>query len=224
MQDLTDTTALAEFPASLSPVSSPRTHDPRLNLETEVRMMRACGGPSFRVWRSTDSVVLGRFLVPADEVHMSRARELDIPVLFRPSGGGAVFHDLGNVNYSLYLPRDGAPSSIEESLRMLSSPVIELLRALGVDWTWEPPNNIYVHGAKISGSAQARSGDRVLHHGTLLVSTDLKKMRHVLKPGGRSAMAPVVNLEDVVSGVSVETVEELLVTILSAWRPLSLSS
>lgn len=201
---------------SLLPVKDSTTHDPALNLEREARYMTKVQVPSFRVWRSTDSVVLGRFLEPALEVHTAVAAELGVPVLRRPSGGGAVFHDLGNVNYSIYLPGGHAPGpGIEESLMALSFPVIEVLESTGVPWSWNPPNNIYVSGRKISGSAQARSGGRLLHHGTLLVSTDLERMRHLLKPGGRSHVAPVVNLSDVLDGITVEEMERLLYAALA---------
>jgi lipoate-protein ligase A len=200
--------------AGLVPVVEPVTFDPVTNLDREARYLRAVETPSFRVWRSTDSIVLGRFLNAEDEVHLARAEELKVPVLQRPSGGGAVFHDLGNVNYSIYLPRGNVPaSSIEEALRVLSFPVTELLDALGVSWSWMPPNNVYVLGNKISGSAQARSRSGLLHHGTLLVAANLEKMALLLKPGGRSILAPVVNLSDVVWNVTTEEAEALLIEI-----------
>ena len=198
-------------PVDLLPVVESVTLDPFLNLEREAAYMNTIAVPSFRVWRSTDSVVLGRFLEPGKEVHLDRARILNVPVLRRPSGGGAVFHDLGNINYSIYLPQGCAAGfGIEESLSALSFPVTDLLDSLGVPWSWEPPNNVYALGRKISGSAQARSGGRLLHHGTLLVSTDLEKMYQLLKPGGRSRIAPVVNLSELVRNITVEETEQLL--------------
>lgn len=195
------------------------TFDPRLNLERESANMKTAESPSFRVWRSTDSVVLGRFLQPGNEVYVDRAEKLGVPVLHRSSGGGAVFHDLGNINYSIYLP-DGFPavSGVEESLRALSFPVTSLLESLGVPWSWEPPNNVYVLGRKISGSAQARSGRRLLHHGTLLVETDLEKMDRLLKPGGKSRLAPVINLSEVICGVTVKQVEKALAATVTKAR------
>ena len=202
--------------AGLVPVIEPATFDPTINLDREASHLKGVETPSFRVWRSTDSIVLGRFLNVADEVYLARAEELKVPVLQRPSGGGAVFHDLGNMNYSIYLPRGAVPaSSIEEALRALSFPVTDLLDYLGIPWSWVPPNNVYALGKKISGSAQARCRSGLLHHGTLLVTTDLEKMNQLLKPGGKSRHAPVINLLDVVSNVSGEEVEELLVGILT---------
>jgi lipoate-protein ligase A len=201
--------------SSLAPVPEARTFDPLLNLERDSINMKTAEVPSFRVWRSTDSVVLGRFLQPGDEVYVAHAEMLGVPILHRSTGGGAVFHDLGNINYSIYLPRGHSVGpGIEDSLMALSFPVIDLLEALGVPWSWEPPNNVYVLGRKISGSAQARSGGRLLHHGTLLVNTDLQRMGHLLKPGGRSRIAPVINLSEVVGRVTVAEVEDLMRDLL----------
>lgn len=203
------------------PVIELATFDPAVNLDREARYLEAVETPSFRVWRSTDSIVLGRFLNAEDEVHLARAEELGVPVLHRPSGGGAVFHDLGNVNYSIYFPRSNLSAfSIEESLLLLSFPVIMLLDSLGVPWSWVPPNNIHVRGKKISGSAQARSRGGLHHHGTLLVVSDLAKMSQLLKPGGRSRIAPVENLSEVVSNINAEEAEALLIEILiKQWPP-----
>ncbi len=170
--------------------------------------MRNVNGPSFRIWRNSDCVVLGRFLKPEEEVHLGEAKRLGVPVLKRVSGGGAVFHDPGNLNYSLYLEEANLPAcDVEESLRLLSFPVTRLLQSLGLPWEWVEPNSIYVSGRKISGSAQARSRGRILHHGTLLVNTDLEKMERLLKKGGRSRVAPVENLAGMKPGIAIEQVE-----------------
>jgi lipoate-protein ligase A len=191
----------------LSLLREEATFDPSENLERESRYMREADSPSLRVWRNSDCVVLGRFLKAGDEVHLDRAARLGVPVLKRPSGGGAVFHDMGNINYSLYLREEALPGfDLEVSLRVLSFPVVRVLEEMGVPWEWVPPNSIYVRGKKVSGSAQARSGGRILHHGTLLVETDLDRLRHLLKEGGRSRTAPVVNLGDITPGIKAEDV------------------
>jgi lipoate---protein ligase len=189
-----------------------KTLDPALNLERDALYWRETGGNRARVWRNGSCVVLGRFLKPEAEVYLAEAERMGIPVLKRASGGGAVFQDLGNLSYSLYLDLEGMHfQGIRDSLRVLSYPVTSLLDALHVPWRWVPPNNIYVEGRKISGSAQARRRGRLLHHGTLLVSCDLDTMRALLKPGGRSIIAPVINLAEVAPGIGVETLERMLV-------------
>lgn len=189
---------------ALEPLIELPTSDPEENLRREAEYMRHAQAPSFRVWRNSDCVVLGRFLKAVEEVHLEEAQRLRVPVLKRISGGGAVFHDAGNLNYSIYMKEASLPVyNVEESLRLLSFPVTRLLEALGLPWEWAAPNSIFVAGRKISGSAQARSRGRVLHHGTLLVDTDLEKMGRLLKAGGRSKTAPVVNLADVAPATGV---------------------
>lgn len=205
----------AERDRGLLPVAESPTFNPGLNLEREARYVKTVESPSFRVWRSTDSVVLGRFLEAAREVHLELAAELGVPVLRRPSGGGAVFHDLGNVNYSIYLPRNLSPvGRVEDGLRALSFPVIDVLEHYGVPWSWEPPNNICVNGLKISGSAQARSGEHLIHHGTLLVSTNLARLGSLLKRNGRSKWVPVVNLSEVSEGATVDEIAAVMERVL----------
>jgi len=188
-----------------------KTFNPRENLGRDAVYWKEMEESGARVWRNERCVVLGRFLEAEEEVYLDRAGKLGIPVLKRASGGGAVYHDLGNLNYSLYLEDKGFSfPRIKESLRALSFPVIMLLEHLGVPWEWVPPNNVYVEGRKISGSAQARWRGRILHHGTLLVHCDLDMMRTLLKPGGRSRMAPVINLAEVLPHIEVEQVEEML--------------
>lgn len=186
-------------------------YEPAENLARDAAYWRHGDGNLARVWRDDRCVVLGRFLKAEEEVYLDRAEEMGVPVLKRASGGGAVYHDLGNVNYSLYLSLEGlAARGIAESLRALSFPVTRLLASLGVHWEWVPPNNVYAEGRKISGSAQARSRGRLLHHGTFLVSCDLEAMRALLKPGGRSRMAPVINLSEILPDLGAERVGEML--------------
>lgn len=191
--------------------------DPALNLARDAAYWREGAGNLARVWRNHRCVVLGRFLKPEEEVYLDRAEEMGVPVLKRASGGGAVYQDLGNINYSLYLHlEDIGARGVAESLRALSFPVTRLLDSLGVAWEWMPPNNVYVEGRKISGSAQARRRGRLLHHGTLLVSCDLDAMRALLKPGGRSRMAPVINLAELLPDIEVEDAARLLARGITA--------
>jgi len=208
-----------QMPVSL--LSETETFDPEENLRREALYLSSTTAPSGRVWRNRECVVLGRFLRAEDEVHVERASADGVPVLKRTSGGGAVFHDLGNINYSIYLPSsEYAGFGIEESQGLLSYPVIGVLEHLMLPWKWVPPNNIYVDGRKVSGSAQARSQGRILHHGTLLVCCDLEKMAFLLKRGGRSRTAEVANLGEFVPGLGLGDAEGLMKDSLArGWNP-----
>ena len=196
------------------------TFNPWDNLEREYYYWNILAEPAVRVWINDPCVVLGRFLKAEEEVRIGRATELKIPILWRPSGGGAVFHDLGNINYSIYLQHEGLRPKAEDSLRSLSFPVTALLDELGIPWEWVPPNNVYVRGKKISGSAQARSRGRLLHHGTLLVDCDLERMGLLLKAGGRSRAAPVINLKELNPSVTPEEIASMLWRIMETSRSL----
>lgn len=192
------------------------TFRPEVNLLREEYYWLSTAGNSVRIWRNSDCVVLGRFLKQEEEVWMEKAEAAGVQVLKRTSGGGAVFHDRGNINYSFYLDAGSVGRwRIEESFEPLSYPITRLLDKLGIPWKWVPPNNIYVEGRKISGSAQARRKGRLLHHGTLLVDTDQDKMRFVLRDGGRSHTAPTVNLRELVPDITVEDTEASLREIIT---------
>lgn len=187
------------------------TCDPWVNLARDESLLTGDTAlPAHRLWVNSDCVVLGRHLVPEEEVYLGYAYEIGIPILRRITGGGAVFHDLGVLNYSIACEAGSAGWNFAESLRFLSSPLLRTLEALGLDWSWKGENNIYVRDLKVSGSAQARRGGRVLHHGSVLVVADMDRMHRVLRPGGRSHYAPVANLSDFVPGITVARMSELL--------------
>ncbi len=153
----------------------------------------------FLLWRNAPCVVAGRYQNICAEVKVSSLRRAGIPVLRRASGGGTVYHDLGNLNYSLMLPQQGM--DYERCLR----PVIGALNALGVPAERNRSCDIAIDGRKISGSAQWASHGRLLHHGTLLFCADLHALdaittRHksdsFASKGTPSAICPVTNIRD----------------------------
>jgi len=218
-RSMTEILKQARIP-ELEMIAEESTFSPEENLRRESRYWKTLERPSARAWRNEACVVLGRFLDAGEETYPRRAEACVIPILWRPSGGGAVFHDPGNINYSIYLQHEGLRSKAEDSLRSLSFPVTALLDNLGVPWEWVPPNNVYVRGKKISGSAQARSRGRLLHHGTLLVDCDLEMMSWLLKAGGRSRTAPVINLKELSPRLTPEEITSMLWRIMETSRSL----
>lgn len=137
----------------------------------------------FLLWRNTPCMVVGSFQNICRETRPVRLQSLGIPVLRRISGGGAVYHDLGNVNYSLITPhRDG--TDYDRSL----APILAALRAAGVPARKHRTCDIAIGEEKISGSAQRAAGGRLLHHGTLLFDSNLTALEEICVKGKSSCV------------------------------------
>jgi len=133
----------------------------------------------FMLWRNAPSVIVGRHQNTAAEIDQGFVRERGIAVIRRISGGGAVFHDLGNVNFSFV--RLGHSEGGLNFARF-TAPVLEALHAMGVEGGFEGRNDLVAGGKKFSGNAQHIEHDRVLHHGTLLFDARLEDMAGALCP------------------------------------------
>lgn len=142
--------------------------------------------PTLRFWnRLQPEVVIGRFQSVRNEVDEEAARELDIPITRRITGGGAMYVEVPNViTYSLYVPLDLVSGmSFVESYAFLDHWVIRALQSLGIDAWYEPINDITSNGGKIGGAAQARRFGAVLHHTTMSYDINSDQMLRVLRIG-----------------------------------------
>lgn len=157
--------------------------DPALNLAVEeVLLELACSERRrfARVWVNPRSVVVGRSLDLCEEVRCELARAYRVPVLRRVSGGGAVYHDEGNVNLTVAAPLDGRLPSVEEVYSEGLGILLGFLRGLGLKPRVENGNDVVVGGRKVSGSAAYVKGCGYLFHATLLVSSDIGLLRRLL--------------------------------------------
>lgn len=127
------------------------------------------------LYRNATSVIMGRNQNPWLECDPEYLRRAGIPLLRRISGGGTVYHDLGNLNYSLILPR--SLYCPEQHVDM----VCAALRSMGVQAEQTDRNDIALHRKKISGTAYMLSGRTALHHGSLLVQADLDVLKKCLR-------------------------------------------
>lgn len=154
--------------------------DPCFNLAFEEYVLETRrDGDWLMLWQDAPSVIIGLNQLAAAEVDGEYARGRGIAVVRRATGGGAVYHDAGNMNYSIFGDAGDAASL---SLSRFMEPVCRALRALGVPAEATGRNDITVNGLKVSGTAQRLSGGRILHHGTLLFETDAATMSAVLRP------------------------------------------
>lgn len=152
--------------------------DPAVNLAAEEWLLRQTDQDVFMLWRNAPSVIVGRNQNTRGQVNEDFVRERRIPVVRRLTGGGAVFHDLGNVNYT-FIRLGQTDRDID--FRRFTAPIIEALAAMGVTSTFEGRNDLAIAGLKISGNAQFMLHDRVLHHGTLLFSAVMADLSGALR-------------------------------------------
>ena len=146
------------------------SHDPFYNQAFEEYVFEHFReGEIFLLWQNDPAVIVGSYQNICREVHVEALRRLGIPVVRRMTGGGAVYHDLGNLNYSLITD---APDAERISMERFTLPVVNALRGLGLDAEASGRNDILVSGRKVSGTAQRLYRDRILHHGTLLFDSD----------------------------------------------------
>ena len=152
--------------------------DPYFNLAAEEYFLKNFQEDFFMLWRSRPSVVVGKHQNALAEINHEFVRTHQIPVARRLSGGGTVFHDPGNVNFTFI--RNVANIS-EVNFKIFTIPVIEALRKLGVEAYTTGRNDLLIDGKKISGNAEHVHRNRVLHHGTLLFDSRLEALKGALK-------------------------------------------
>ena len=154
--------------------------DPRWNLALEEyvfsRMDRTRA--YFMLWQNHNTVVIGKNQNAISEINQQYVREQGIQVVRRLSGGGAVYHDLGNLNYT-FITDSGQSEQL--SFSTFCQPVIEALRSLGVEAQLNGRNDMTIQGRKFSGNSQYIKDGRRLHHGTLLFRSNLDVLAGALR-------------------------------------------
>jgi lipoate-protein ligase A len=148
--------------------------DPYFNLAAEEYVMDHFERDSFMLWRNEPAIIVGRHQNTLAEINLEFVRAHHIPVVRRLSGGGAVFHDLGNLNFTFIDGgrRDGAHRT-QVDFQRYTRPILEALREMGVDAQFEGRNDLTIAGRKFSGNAEYVRQGRILHHGTLLFSAQV---------------------------------------------------
>jgi lipoate-protein ligase A len=155
--------------------------NPYYNLALEEYLLKETdpGDDLFMLWQNRPAIIVGRNQNTWDEINLDFVRKNNIAVVRRMTGGGAVYHDLGNLNFT-FIARDRKESSAILDFARFARPVVDALRELGVPAEFSGRNDIVVDGAKVSGNAQYRYKDLVLHHGTLLFDSRIEDMVQAL--------------------------------------------
>ncbi|MBQ6582454.1 MAG: lipoate--protein ligase [Mogibacterium sp.] len=157
-----------------------RTTDPYDNLAAEERLMDTVprGEGGLMLWQNDRTIVVGKYQNTADEINAQSVEEPQIRVARRLSGGGAVYHDLGNLNYTIIEDQEGARKI---DFAKYISPVIRTLEGFGISAEFTGRNDIVIGGKKISGNAQYSRNGRILHHGCILLDSDLGVVQEALR-------------------------------------------
>lgn len=154
--------------------------DPYFNMAFDEYCLEqlAIDEPVFYLWQNRPSVIIGANQEVHTEVNLDYLKENNISLVRRVTGGGAVYHDLGNLNYTIV----GCSEDLERDYPEYTRYMLEALQKLGVPATLSGRNDILVEGRKVSGFAKRVCKNRLMIHGTLMFDVDIDKLTQVLCP------------------------------------------
>ncbi|CTN68940.1 lipoate protein ligase A [Streptococcus pneumoniae] len=179
----------------------------------------------FLLWINKPSIIVGRHQNTIEEINRDYVRENGIEVVRRISGGGAVYHDLNNLNYTIISKEDENKAF---DFKSFSTPVINTLAQLGVKAEFTGRNDLEIDGKKFCGNAQAYINGRIMHHGCLLFDVDLSVLANALKvskdkfesKGVKSVRARVTNIiNELPKKITVEKFRDLLLEYMKKEYP-----
>ncbi|WP_142413673.1 lipoate--protein ligase [Hathewaya massiliensis] len=155
----------------------------------------------FMLWRNEPCILIGKNQNALAEINMDYIKEKNITVVRRLTGGGAVFNDLGNINFTFIAKNT---EDVSSNFRKFTNPLLKALQALGVNAEFSGRNDLVIEGKKFSGNAQYYHKDKVLHHGTLLFSSSMTDLSKALKvnplklkdKGVKSVSSRVTNISE----------------------------
>jgi len=173
--------------------------DPHFNLAAEEYMLCGKTEDVFMLWQNRDAIIVGQNQNTAAEINRSFVDENSIAVVRRITGGGAVFHDLGNLNFT-FIQNDRAGADFA----YFGNIIIGALRTLGINAALSGRNDLEIDGRKFSGNARAVKNGRVLHHGTMMLNIALDKLGSALNvspekiagKGVKSVRSRVTNINE----------------------------
>jgi len=193
------------------------TRDPTSNLTRETELFAEVDGGVLpevaRFWINSECLVRGEARsAKYGWYHEDVAAKMKIPVLTRSTGGGVVFHDEGNLNWSFFLRNSGPFLSPTAAFDGGSKYIVKALESQGIRARFSPPNRIDVSGRKVSGMAARFTVRTILVHGTLLIDSDLEKLNALCVPP--AGCPPVSNLTEWASHISAAAMVDAVAAVL----------
>jgi lipoate---protein ligase len=191
--------------------------DPSSNLKRESELFetvdRGDSPETLRFWVNSRCLVRGKARTARYGWYREdRAGELNIPVVERSTGGGVVYNDEGNLNWSFFFKTSGAFLSPTTAFGQASAYIISALKNLGVGASFAPPNRIDVSGRKISGMAARSTVKTLLVHGTLLLNSNLAELNSLCVPP--PGCPPVSNLTEFVKSIDSNAVTREILAVM----------
>lgn len=155
-----------------------KSTNPYFNLATEEYLFKTRQDNIFMLWRDEPSIIVGKHQNTLSEINYEFVKNNEIKVVRRLTGGGAVFHDLGNINFTFI--QNGESGKLVD-FQKYTQPILDVLLKIGIQAKFEGRNDLTIDGKKFSGNAEHVFKNRVLHHGTLLFSSVMTDLTEALK-------------------------------------------
>lgn len=208
-------------------LESPST-DPEFNLALEQFVFDEMDHSKeyFMLWQNDNAIIIGKNQNTVEEINRKYVEDHGIKVVRRLSGGGAVYHDLGNLNFTFIV--DGGDTSCMD-LHAFCRPIARALQQLGVNAEVNGRNDITIEGRKFSGNSQYIRNKRIMHHGTMMFDSDLSVVSECLNvskdkiesKGIKSVRSRVTNIREYLKeDITLEQYKELLIRFMEEEEPM----
>jgi len=192
--------------------------DPCFNIASEEYIFNTCIDNVFYIYRDDPSVIIGKHQNALKEMNYRFVRDNNIKLVRRISGGGTVYHDLGNINFTFLMH---TKESVQVDFKKYTFPVLNVLKKLGLKALFTGKSNLTIEGKKFSGNAAHVYKNKVLHHGTILFSSHLDVLHNALTADQsrfsdkavNSKRSEVINISDLLdSPLTISEFMEMLIT------------
>ncbi|WP_461207517.1 lipoate--protein ligase [Clostridium sp. DL1XJH146] len=178
-----------------------QSNNPYYNLAFEEYILNEFNENCFLLWQNEPTIVVGKHQNTIEEINLEYVKSKNINVVRRLSGGGAVYHDLGNLNFTFIVD-----NHVDEhfDFKKFTKPVIKALERIGIEACFNSRNDLVIEGKKFSGNAQYMKKKRMLHHGTLMFNSDIEELVRalsvsedkIISKGIKSVRSRVTNISD----------------------------